>query len=202
MIPTISEIVSESKIHPSRVKNIYTFGSRVYGTFSENSDWDFIMIANTPNSTVEIKSGMFNIHVMTQEQFLNSLKNHHSGCIECILSPDKFRIKEDLNFDFKFNLPSLRHSFSHISSNSWIKAKKKIEQNDYHTGIKSAFHSLRIPLFGIQIVKYGKIIDFTESNFVYERLMSKRNWTFDEIDYEFRTLRDKILSDFRNLTYN
>ena len=78
MIPTAEEVIKRSKIHSSRVKNIYVFGSQVYGTTTNNSDWDFIMIANTPNTNQEIHSGDFNIHVMTEYQFLKNLKSRLS----------------------------------------------------------------------------------------------------------------------------
>jgi len=198
MIPTAEEVIKRSKIHPVRVKNIYVFGSQVYGTNTHNSDWDFIMVANTPNTNQEIRSGDFNIHVMTEEQFLKNLKDHHSSSVEAFLTPKEFRLQEDVKFDWKPNIPSLRHSFSHISSNSWVKSKKKIEQGDYYIGVKSLFHSLRIPIFGIQIAQTGSI-DFSVANYIHDKIFSKE-WTWDELDSEFRPLRNSILTDFRNIT--
>ena len=199
MIPTAEEVIKRSKIHPVRVKNIYVFGSRVYGTTSVDSDWDFIMVANTPNSNQEIRSGNFNIHVVTEEQFLKNLKDHHSSTVEAFFAPSQFRLQEEVKFNWSPNIPSLRHSFSHISSNSWVKCKKKMDQGDYYIGVKSLFHSLRIPMFGIQIAKTGGIYDFTVANSIYDRIMSK-DWTWEELDSEFRILRNSILSDFRSFT--
>ena len=199
MIPTAEEVIKGSKIHSSRVKNIYVFGSQVYGTTTRNSDWDFIMVANTPNTNQEIHSGDFNIHVMTEDHFLKNLKDHHSSSVEAFFTPKEFRLQEDVKFDWKPNIPSLRHSFSHISSNSWVKAKKKMEQGDYYIGVKSLFHSLRIPIFGIQIAQTGSIYDFSVANYIHDKIFSKE-WTWDELDTEFRPLRNSILTDFRNLT--
>lgn len=199
MIPTAEEVIKRSKIHPVRVKNIYVFGSQVYGTTSHQSDWDFIMVANTPNSNQEIRSGDFNIHVMTEYQFLKNLRDHHSSSVEAFFTPKEFRLQEYVKFNWTPNIPSLRHSFSHISSNSWVKGKKKLEQGDYYIGVKSSFHSLRIPMFGIQIAKTGKIYDFSEANFIHDKIFSK-NWTWKELDSEFRGLRNSILSDFRSVT--
>ena len=199
MIPTAEEVIKRSKIHPVRVKNIYVFGSQVYGNINPNSDWDFIMIANTPNTNQEIYSGDFNIHVMTEDQFLKNLKEHHSSSVESFFIPKEFRLKEDVKFDWNPNIPSLRHSFSHISSNSWVKAKKKMEQGDYYIGIKSLFHSLRIPIFGIQIAQTGSIYDFSVANYIHDKIFSKE-WTWNELDTEFRPLRNSILTDFRNIT--
>ena len=199
MIPTAEEVIKGSKIHSSRVKNIYVFGSQVYGTTTRNSDWDFIMVANTPNTNQEIHSGDFNIHVMTEDHFLKNLKDHHSSSVEAFFTPKEFRLQEDVKFDWKPNIPSLRHSFSHISSNSWVKAKKKMEQGDYYIGVKSLFHSLRIPIFGIQIAQTGSIYDFSVANYIHDKIFSKE-WTWDELDKEFRPLRNSILTDFRNIT--
>lgn len=198
-IPNIEEVIKRSKIHPSRVKNVYIFGSRVYGCFTENSDWDFIMVANTSISNQEIRSGNFNIHVMTMDNFKNCLKEHKTSQVEAFLTPKEFRLLENEKIDWKPNISSLRHSFSHTSSNSWVKSKKKILQGDYYTGVKSMFHSLRIPMFGIQIANTGIITDFSESNWINEKIMSKK-WNWSELDSEFRELRNSILSEFRSVT--
>jgi len=199
MIPSSEEVIKSSKLHRSRIKNIYCFGSRVYDTTSVDSDWDFIMVANTSTTNQEIKSGRFNIHVQTEDQFLKNLKEHHSSTVEAFFTPSHFRIKEEVNFNWSPSIPSLRHSFSHISSNSWVKCKKKIEQGDYYIGVKSLFHSLRIPMFGIQIIETGRIYNFSEANFIYNKIMSK-NWTWEELDSEFKPLRNSILSKFRSIT--
>ena len=199
MIPSLQEVTEASKLHTSRIKNIYCFGSRVYGTYNSNSDWDFIVVANTSNTNQEIHSGNFNLHIMTEEHFLKALKQHNSSCVEALLTPREFILKEEVRIDWSPNISSLRHSFSHISSNSWVKAKKKMYQGDYYIGIKSLFHSLRIPLFGIQIAQTGSIYDFSVANHIHDKIFSKE-WTWSELDLEFRPLRNTILTDFRNIT--
>ena len=182
------------------MKCIYVFGSRVYGTSGYDSDWDFIMIANNAVSNQEIRSGDFNIHVIVPDEFEKMLKAHHPGAIECFFAPQEFRLLETIKFDFKISISSLRHSFSHVSSNSWVKCKKKLEQGDYYIGVKSLFHSLRIPMFGIQIVKDGFISDFSCANKIYDIIFSRNDWTWEELDEKFRTLRNQILTDFRKVT--
>ncbi len=199
-IPTAKEVIQRTKIHPSRVKCIYVFGSRVYGTNNNSSDWDFFMVANNPVSNQEIRSGDFNIHIVVPDEFVRLLKNHHSSALEAYFTPPEFRLLELEKFDFHIKIPSLRHSFSHISSNSWVKCKKKMAQGDYYSGVKSLFHSLRIPMFGIQIAKTGKIHDFKCANKIYSILFSRNDWTWNELDEKFRPLRNQILTDFRNIT--
>lgn len=194
------DVISRSKIHPSRVKSIFMYGSRVYGTETPVSDWDFIMISNNSVPSQEIRSGDFNIHVLTPDHFHQLLIEHKPNAIECFYLPQDYRLYETVDIDFNLKINSLRHSFSHVSSNSWVKSKKKIEQGDYYLGIKSLFHSLRIPMFGIQICNYGRIVDYRCANDIFSRIMSKE-WIWEDIDQEFRPLRNKILSEFRSVTF-
>lgn len=199
-IPSAEEVIKRSKIHPSKVKSIFVFGSRVYGTSGYGSDWDFIMVANNSTSNQEVRSGDFNIHIIVPDEFEKLLKDHHPGALESFYAPKEFRLLETQKYNFNLSIPSLRHSFSHTSSNSWVKCKKKLEQDDYYIGVKSLFHSLRIPMFGIQIAKDGYISDFSCANKIHDILFSRNNWTWEELDENFRNLRNQILSDFRKVT--
>jgi len=199
MIPTLEQIIEKSGTHPLRVKGCYIFGSRVYGNFKNESDWDIKLIANGTVSNLELRRGSYNIHVITPQDFIQQLKEHKPGSVECVLAPDKFRIV-DGDFKFNLNIPSLRHSFSHTSSNSWVKAKKKVNKGDYAVGIKSLFHSLRIPMFGIQIAEHGEIVDWGVANDIHTELWSRYDWTWEELDETFRERKNNILTQFRNVT--
>lgn len=191
----LNSAIRFSGIHPRRIQNVYLFGSRVYGTDNQNSDYDFIVVCNNPYFEKEIKVDNYNIHLMTLDIYMSKLKNHLPTAVESFYLPEEFR-DESVKVSWSPNPQSLRHSFSHVSSNSWVKAKKKLSQGDYDIGIKSLFHSLRIPLFGTQISKFGKIVDFSEANPIWEKL-SSRIWTWEELDEEFRSERNRILTDFR-----
>lgn len=198
-VPTLDTIIRVSGIHPTRVFNVYLFGSRVYGTSDSNSDWDVIMIANNSVESTEIRKGLFNIHVYTPDKFKKDLDWHRINNLECIWAPDWAKLKEGIKFnDFRVNKNKLR-PLSHISSNSWVKAKKKLTvENDYYIGVKSLFHSIRIPMFGAQIAEHGKITDFGCANFIWDRL-KKDYWSWGELDREFRPLLNQTMSQFRKL---
>lgn len=203
----LDDIIRASGIHPSRIFNVYLFGSRVYGTYNRKSDFDIIMVANNSVESTELRRGIYNIHVYTPDKFKADLDQHRINNLECIFAPDFAKLKESINYKekFKLDLNKLRHSISHTSSNSWVKAKKKLS-NEYLIGIKSLFHSLRIPMFGNQISKYGSIVDFECANDIWDRLifrnvpdymLSNHRWTWEELDNEFRNIRNSLLSEFR-----
>lgn len=198
MIPTAKDIITHSGLHPKRVHNIYVFGSRVYSTHSDNSDWDIIIVANNSVEAIELKLEKYNIHVYTPDKFKEDLLWHRINNLECIFAPKWAKLQENIHYNLDIDFPKLRHSTSHVGSNSWVKAKKKIFQDEYHIGIKSLYHSLRIPLFATQIATTGSIYDFQVANYIWDKLISK-DWTWEELDLEFRELRNTILSDFRKV---
>jgi predicted nucleotidyltransferase len=210
MKPTLETIIKASGLHPSRVFNVYIFGSQVYGTANKDSDWDIIMVANNSVESTELRKGLFNIHVYTPDKFKADLDWHRINNLECIFAPNWAKLKETIKFDFKLNSAKLRHATSHISSNSWVKCKKKLlVADDYYSGIKSLFHSIRIPMFATQIMQNGKIIDFECANWIWNKitfedkphyLRDKSRWTWDDLDKEFRSIHNEVLSDFRKVT--
>jgi predicted nucleotidyltransferase len=196
-IPDIESIIRASGKHPSRIFNIYLFGSSIYGTATKDSDWDVIMIANNSVESTEIRRGLFNIHIYTPDKFKADLEWHRINNLECIYAPDWAKLKEDIKFDdFKIHTNKLRHAISHISSNSWVKCRKKLIESEYHIGAKSLFHSIRIPMFATQIAEHGRIIDFTCANFIWDKI-KKQYWTWPELDKEFRPILNETLSKFR-----
>lgn len=198
-IPSIQDILDLTKLHPYRLKNAYIFGSRIYGNYNDKSDWDVLVIANTPSPETEFKSDILNVHVLSAERFKDGLKQHNIRNIECILSPDWAKLKEDIKFPLEIKENSLRHSISHINSNSWVKARKKLEQGDYEIGIKSLYHSIRIPMFGIQISTTGTIYNWSCANHIWKKL-KKKVWTWSELESEFKKLNNNTMSDFRKVT--
>ena len=157
-----------------------------------------IFLYKSKLEAIEIKSDLYNIHIYTPKKFQEDLDWHMPKNIECLFSPQWTKLQENIKFNFSLDIKKLRHATSHVSSNSWVKCKKKLEIGDYHTGVKSLFHSLRIPIFSTQLVKTGEI-DFSSANYIWDKLKSKV-WNWEELDLEFREMRNNILTEFRKVT--
>ena len=191
-----NEIIRISKIHPSRIEGCYLFGSRIYLTNNYNSDFDIILIAKNSVSNIEIKHPIYNIHIIVPSDFDKLLQDNNIKALEVFFAPEFAIIKKyPMNFTLKEN--SLRHSISHYSSNSYVKAKKKIQQGDYYIGIKSLFHSIRMVDFGIQISK-NKSINFQSCNHIWEDLNSKK-WEWEELHNKYSIIRNQLLTEFRKI---
>lgn len=147
---------------------VYKYGSSIYGTKTEKSDLDIIYIADTEKEIYEVLqskdfpfcSGYLekvDLHYISKESFIKLLNEHDIMALEIYY---QMRDDERLKYSFNLNLDTLRRKISAVCSNSWSKARKKLDipEEDDYIGLKSLFHSIRILSFGIDIALSEKII--------------------------------------------
>ncbi len=188
---------------------VYPLGSFVYGTNDELSDRDYIFVFNEPRVSDNI-----NNHYYTVEEFQSLLDNCDIQMLECHFLPPGVVIKQRNPWTFTLDKQKLRKSISTISSNSWVKGKKKlIVTGDYdlRAGLKSIYHSLRILDYGIQICQHGEIVYWDRMNFIlkdikklseqysrvelWEKIDNKYRKTFNTLSSTFKTLAPKDTRD-------
>lgn len=213
MINQISKLIG---IDINDILFIFQYGSRVYGSFKDQSDYDFIVVSDVKQGNSLFTDDKYNIHLYTMAEFQLSLDNHDISALECIYLESKYVLlnKYEQQLKVDINLGKLRTSISTITSNSWVKGKKKLiilGDYDKYIAIKSIFHSLRILDFGIQIASSGRIVDYTSSNWILDELLKlgethdfTQLWTaaetkfkkeFDNRKTKFKTLCPKELTD-------
>jgi hypothetical protein len=177
-------VISITNLHPSKIRNIYVFGSRVYGTYRIDSDYDIIVVACSVNSNVEFRNGDYNIHVTTPDIFEDQLIRHNINNLECIFAPSNAQIYQEINYNNIFKLKNgiLKKSLITQSTAAWLKGRKRIESGNIIGGAKSLFHSIRILDFGIQIIKYHYIKDFSSSNHIWKILDESECLKWEEYD--------------------
>lgn len=154
-------------IHPLKIKNIYLFGSRVYGTADSESDYDIIMVANQVSEHFEHNIDELNIHIITPDVFKSELFGLYMNKLECIFAPDFAKIQEKVKYNdanFKIKPEALRYKAMSQSFESFKKCKWFFSGGDIHRASKSLFHSFRILEFACQILEDGKIYDFAKMN--------------------------------------
>lgn len=164
---------------------VFPRGSDVYGTADEYSDMDFIMIVpdvfEMENDITEY-SGTFNdtkvdFQIIKESKWIEMIKSHDIVAIEGLYLPDSKKIIGNIDVYrnmFHLNPWKLRQSLSKVSSNSWVKCRKKLTvEKDYNLRVaqKSLFHSLRILMFGIGLLRDGKI-DYGRANHILEEIKS------------------------------
>jgi hypothetical protein len=156
------------------VLNVYPYGSRVYGTFRKNSDYDFVVIT-AKEQPKEFSDNLVNVFFFTPKQFQQRLQDHEISALECIFLPEGMKWKEKMAFDFKLHMPQLRQSLLTKAKDAFRLSEKSVDsQSGMPTlsGRKSLFHALRIIQFGIQIAGEGCITDYAVENQHFEKIMT------------------------------
>jgi predicted nucleotidyltransferase len=181
------------------ILGIYPYGSFVYGSFTEYSDNDFIVIVDNDECVPHVTSGFVELNIYTRDEFEGKLYDHDIDAIEVYSTKPIY--KNNYRVNFNLDLQKLRKSISYKSNHAFVKAKKKITlaHEDNHIGCKSLFHSLRIVMFGIQIARYGGIINFGEANHIMKELYNKKSYIWEDLKKEYKPQLNKLMTEFRIL---
>ena len=201
--------------------SVYLYGSMVYGTANAGSDYDFIAIVKDKHSIrltsevikiakeglgIEMKKTLqADVHAYTEEEFLTALNGMEISFLECV-NGKSANFHKTLIYGKEYSMPPinvtvLRESLSSKASNSWVKSKKKLQvlSPDYapKIGKKSAWHALRIIMYGIQLATVGKIENIVCANGIYQSIMQCGEWA--DIDRQFRATYNSLSTEFRKV---
>lgn len=193
---TLAEIATRAKLDPKNVAAAFPYGSRVYGTFRLGSDYDFIVVTKKPNPTPQFSDRLININFYTDDEHQQRINDHEISALECIFLNEPIYVSK--RYKFTLDLKKLRHSLSAKSSNSFVKAKKKLtieKDYDLDLGRKSLFHAFRIIDFGIQIAKTKQINNYRSCNALFNEIMGYNDW--NDLFEVFKPRYNKICSEFR-----
>jgi len=195
-----ADILALTGLHPSKLRNIYVFGSRVYGTYTINSDIDLIVIACSMAVNQEIHEGIYNIHITTPDAFKEQLDNHDVHCLECIYAPREAQIMATIDYlkDFKLDMGQLKKMLISQSAWAWSKAQRRIEKGNIIGGAKSLFHSLRILNFGIQIVNSGKITNFRKANHFWDEIRNFDGLEWQDYQDMWKNTKKQLMKQLKN----
>lgn len=196
-----NDILKRAKLDDSNVINAYCYGSRVYGTSTNSSDYDFIFVVKKRENE-QFSDQLININFFTDESHQQRINEHEISALECQFLSSEFILKETKKYSFTLDLAKLRHSLSKKSSNSWVKCKKKLtveKDYDLNVGRKSMFHAFRIINYGIQIATFGKILKYGDANFIYENIIQHYDWK--DMFETFKKQYNEWCSMFKKVTH-
>jgi hypothetical protein len=193
-----NEVVKRTGIEPVC---LYMYGSRVYGNYQKDSDFDFIAIVEKCEPGAQFSDNLINVNFYTITEHQQRLDDHEPSALECHFLGEDFILKEKYLFiRFKLDLVKLRHAVSAKSSNSWVKAKKKLTvEKDYNdrVGKKSLWHAMRLVDFGIQIASKGEIENYASFNEEFLPIMRCYDW--EDMYDTYKKKYNEMCTEFRKL---
>src|SRR5690606_36141759 len=121
---TLEQVYQLLRIDGSKILNVYLFGSRVYGLFNEESDWDLIIVCTndyeyqhpTPDKhfmsvdenfklvegreylRVMISCGNINVGIYKEQVWRSLLREHSIWVLFCCSLPPEFKWKQTIDF--------------------------------------------------------------------------------------------------------
>lgn len=167
------EICQRLKIDYSQILNIYPYGSQVYGTATEDSDEDFVIVYKSSL----LPSGAFKDNAISSEDkkiqgtcysrsgFIDAINNYQICALECLYLPADKIVQQKMVFKmYKFDKIDFAKKIIETASSSWYHGTLSYRDGNIEYAKKNVFHAIRILLFARQIKKHNKIVDYTAAN--------------------------------------
>ena len=199
------------RISEEDIKGLYIFGSRLWETDNEESDLDYAVVLSDTASVWKFyekqyfqrESEDIDLHIMSESYYKNLIRE----CDEFGLSlfaQENPLIKYETNIEYKdLSLQNLRKSFSTKSNNSYVKAKKKLQDGELKIAYKSMYHSIRILEFGVSVAlnitgNETKVFDAGDIDWIKE-LFEENFDNWEVIHKTMKPVFNAFASDFKKL---
>lgn len=161
----IQKVANTLRIGTDDIKNLYIYGSELYGTNHIQSDFDLIAVINTNEPHQNIVSDEFNIQVYSEQQFKTDLQLNNFPAIEMKFVPSWAVIKESFELDVNIKKPLLKDHGIKSALENLNEAKASASNMGLKYLVKKRlFHAYRKLLFVEQLLKFGKINDFNAAD--------------------------------------
>ena len=163
------EICIALNIDYNNIVNIYSYGSHVYDTATEKSDYDYIIVFKQSL----LPSGAFKDNAISSSDrkiqgvcysrcgFIDAINNYQIAALECLFLPDDKIVQKKMEFKMQYFRPKdIAKKIISTASSSWHNAQLAYNDNDEEYAKKNVYHAIRILEFGIQILKHQRIINY------------------------------------------
>jgi hypothetical protein len=176
---TAEEICNELNINISDILNIYPYGSHVYGSNTEFSDHDYIIV----NKRSLLSSGAFKDNAISSNDgeiqgtcysrggFIDAINTYQMSALECIFLPSEMIVKKVFDFRMnKYNEKEMCKKVVTLASASWHNAILSYKDENFDYVSKNIYHALRILDFGKQIKDNLSITNYSSMNDLKSRI--------------------------------
>jgi len=201
---TAEEIIEKLPLE-DKIMNIYPYGSQVYGTASKYSDHDFVLVAMKSmltsgafkNNAITSPDGLVQGTVYSRGGFIDAINNYQMPAMECISLPEEMVVLSKKEFsvskwDERQMIKSVVQQASksrHIADKQSKSGSEQLRGDLKLRAAKGTYQALRILMFGLQLKEHKKIVDFSEANDLYHKMIPPietidvDEFTFDTRDY-------------------
>ena len=167
------KILQKFNLSDDKIISIYPYGSRVYKTDNDKSDYDFWVICknNVYSNLFAEKRENISIHLYDENTFMEFLNQNKLPALECIYLPKELLLKYTKSFKFQPDIAKLQVNVAEKTKRDLHLAQSRFENGDFYMAKKSIFHAMRTADFGKQIQKHGKIVNYSSTTHIWKLLI-------------------------------
>jgi hypothetical protein len=196
-----SSILRTLRLPDEAVHGLYRSGSRVYGTARVDSDEDFVAVLAQPNARRDLVLGAGrDVLLHTRQSFAEAIARHSVMALECLFAPPEHRLKEQRPAPvFTLDRRKLFDSAVARSRSDFDKAARRFEEAPAASK-KKLFHSLRVPIFALQIAERGRIFDFHAARSLWEQITSRGGEEWEPYRLAYGPMHEQLMAKLSLLT--
>jgi len=197
---SVDTLTSILRVDAKDVRLACRVGSRVYGTAGPTSDEDFLVVLAKPGQKQDLAfADGINIVVHGIGTFQQALDDQSVFALEGFFAPSEHvLVPAKPPFKYSLDRKKLAISATEKSQADWQKGIKKF-LDEPGASRKKLFHSLRVPAFALQIIKTGKLTDFTVANAWFEDIMTGPDDNVDWYAEQFGKVRESLCTELTKL---
>jgi hypothetical protein len=198
--PEYERLLAIVKQPDSAVRAAFRVGSRVYGTDGPGSDHDYVVVLGNPLQRQDLlfAEGV-NVTLHGVKSFEAALCDGSVFAFEALFAPAPHRLKEPVPpFSFELDRKKLCESAVSRSTSDYEKAKKRFA-DEVDASKKKLFHSVRVPLFALELVRTGKIESFGAAGEHFEEIMSHPSEDFADYEAVYGRMRARLCAELLGL---
>lgn len=184
------------------IRNVYRYGSVIYGTANANSDEDYIVVLDHYNKPYEnfLKDNV-NIQIYTATEFSKKLYRNEFPFIETLFYKDEFILQKEINILPPLINSAIKDSALKQAFEDFDRAKKNIIslQKDKYFVRKNLFHAFRKLKFALILIENGNISDFTAANNYYNMIFDAKFESAEDIDRLFSIAFNDLVNQVRTV---
>jgi len=206
---TLSSIARNLNIPQSSIYNIYINGSHYYEKNEADSDADITVIADVTDEVKYFTVGetdfslynpitfQFQLNEFAVPAFNDSEVLSDRNFFQYFTEEDKFKIIERISFTTNITKPEFKRKAIEISDSHFNDSEKFFRERNLDKFKKRIWNSIRILVFSIQYLKFGKIVDRKAAN-NYLNDVENPFENFEDVKQYFypilKNLKDEIIS--------
>ncbi len=202
MCPSVESIYSVLRQSPSSVLHIYVVGSHLWQTCSKSSDWDFVVVTSSEESSKQFSNlhkGNTDILKISVDEYKKRLQEHSMQVLLTVYLPGQFVLKSSFHPRTLFSYSKLKllESLSTTKERDFRVAEKHFTKGNIGQAKKIIMHFVRYLDLGIQMKDTSSYasMNFSSASIFQGEILNNPHKTWEQFFTSLQPIIDSLWSE-------